>query len=108
MALGDRMMQFEEFETLDDLTAEQVAELLSIYEDLQSIFQVHFKYNLINNGTSTSLSTDELFRLEELNDAKLNISIYDVNGNLLLYFVITGEMFDSYLIQCWSTFKGSS
>ena len=99
MALGDRMMQFEEFETLDDLTAEQVAELLSIYEDLQSIFQVHFKYNLINNGTSTSLSTEELFRLEELNDAKLNISIYDVNGNLLLDFVITGEMFDSYLIQ---------
>lgn len=99
MALGDRMMQFEEFETLDDLTAEQVAELLSIYDDLQNILQVHFQYTLINNGTSTSLSTEELFKLTELNDAKLNIAIYDINGNPLLDLVITGDMFDSYLIQ---------
>ena len=61
MALGDRMMQFEEFETLDDLTAEQVAELLSIYDELQNLFQVQFKYSLVSNDQSTSLSTEELF-----------------------------------------------
>lgn len=99
MALGDRMMQFEEFETLDDLTAEQVAEFLSIYDELQNLLQVQFKYTLISNDKSTSLSTEDLFRLEELKDAKLNISIYDINGNLLLDLVITGEMFDSYLIK---------
>lgn len=100
MALADRMMQFEDFETLDDLSSEQVAELLSIYDDLQNLLQVQFKYSLVSNDKATSLSIEDLFRLEELKkDTALNISIYDVNGNLLLDFVITGEMFDSYLLQ---------
>jgi len=36
MAISDRMNQLDNFETIDELSAEQVAELLSIYNDLQS------------------------------------------------------------------------
>lgn len=98
-ALSKRMEQFPYFETIDDMTAKQVTELLSIYNDLQNILQVQFKYSLVKDGATTPISILELLKLEELNDADLIVSIYDLNGNILLDFTLTGEMFDSKLIQ---------
>jgi len=99
MALVDRMLQFEEFETLDDLTVEQIAELFSIYNDVQDLLQVEFKFDLIKDGVTTPISIQELYSMEELQDASLRISIHDLNGNLLLDLIVTSEMFGSDLIK---------
>ncbi|MFE4140655.1 processed acidic surface protein [Peribacillus sp. YIM B13472] len=58
MAISDRMDQLEYFETIDELSAEQVAELLSIYNDLQSLLQIQFKFALIQDGVTTNLSLE--------------------------------------------------
>ncbi|MFJ7929846.1 processed acidic surface protein [Peribacillus sp. NPDC096448] len=99
MAISDRMNQLEYFETIDELSAEQVAELLSIYNDLQSLLQIQFKFALIQDGTTTNLSLEALFQLKELTNASLLVSIYDLNGNFLLDFTLTGEMIGSDLVK---------
>jgi processed acidic surface protein len=99
MAISDRMNQLEYFETIDELSAEQVAELLSIYNDLQSLLQIQFKFALIQDGVTTNLSLEALFQLKELTNASLLVSIYDFNGNFLLDFTLTGEMIGSDLVK---------
>lgn len=99
MAISDRMDQLEYFETIDELSAEQVAELLSIYNDLQSLLQIQFKFALIQDGVTTNLSLEALFQLKELTNASLLVSIYDLNGNFLLDFTLTGEMIGSDLVK---------
>lgn len=99
MAISDRMNQLEYFETIDELSAEQVAELLSIYNDLQSLLQVQFKFALIQDGVTTNLSLEALFQLKELTNASLLVSIYDLNGNFLLDFTLTGKMIGSDLVK---------
>lgn len=98
-AISDRMNQLEYFETIDELSAEQVAELLSIYNDLQSLLQIQFKFALIQDGVTTNLSLEALFQLKELTNASLLVSIYDLNGNFLLDFTLTGEMIGSDLVK---------
>lgn len=99
MAIADKMDQLEYFETIDELSAEQVAELLSIYDDLQNLLQIQFKFSLIHDGVTSNLSLESLFKLEDLTNASLLVSIYDLNGNLLLDFKLTGEMIDSNLVK---------
>ncbi|MGJ3195039.1 processed acidic surface protein [Peribacillus frigoritolerans] len=99
MAISDRMNQLEYFETIDELSAEQVAELLSIYNDLQSLLQIQFKFALIQDGVTTNLSLDALFQLKELTNASLLVSIYDLNGKFLFDFTLTGEMIGSDLVK---------
>ncbi|MFE3972625.1 MULTISPECIES: processed acidic surface protein [unclassified Peribacillus] len=99
MAISDRMNQLDYFETIDELSAEQVAELLSIYNDLQNLLQIQFKFALIHDGVTTNLSLEALFQLKELTNASLLVSIYDLNGNLLLDFKLTGEMIGSDLVK---------
>ncbi|TKH06787.1 processed acidic surface protein [Peribacillus simplex] len=99
MAISDRMNQLEYFETIDELSAEQVAELLSIYNDLQSLLQIQFKFALIQDGVTTNLSLEALFQLKELTNASLLVSIYDLNGNFLLDFILTGKMIGSDLVK---------
>lgn len=98
-AISDRMNQLEYFETIDELSAEQVAELLSIYNDLQSLLQIQFKFALIQDGVTTNLSLEALFKLKELTNASLLVSIYDLNGNFLFDFTLTGEMIGSDLVK---------
>lgn len=99
MAISDRMDQLDYFETIDELSAEQVAELLSIYNDLQNLLQIQFKFALIQDGVTTNLSLEALFQLKELTNASLLVSIYDLKGNLLLDFKLTGEMIGSDLVK---------
>lgn len=99
MAIADKMEQLEYFETIDELSAEQVAELLSIYDDLQNLLQIQFKFSLIHDGVTSNLSLESLFKLEDLTNASLLVSIYDLNGNLLLDFKLTGEMIGSDLVK---------
>ncbi|MGW6662420.1 processed acidic surface protein [Peribacillus sp. NPDC055009] len=99
MAISDRMNQLDNFETIDELSAEQVAELLSIYNDLQSLLQIQFKFALIQDGVTTNLSLEALFQLKEITNASLLVSIYDLNGNFLLDFILTGKMIGSDLVK---------
>ncbi|MGZ9816791.1 processed acidic surface protein [Peribacillus simplex] len=93
--LGNRMMAFEEFDVATELTAEQIAEMASIYEELLSIFKLNISYSLVKSGSESPVSLLDLMKLEELKGANLKIAIYNTEGKFLADLLITGDMVDS-------------
>ncbi|WP_179288964.1 processed acidic surface protein [Bacillus sp. 7894-2] len=97
--LAYRMMEIGDFDVAGELTSEQVEEMLAIFDELLSIYQVKVEYTLITNNSEKELTLLELFNMTELINAKLKISIYNLAGEFLADIIITGEMFDSDLIK---------
>ncbi|MCM3770527.1 processed acidic surface protein [Priestia aryabhattai] len=96
--LGERLAAFEDFDTATELSADQIAELMSIYKELLSTFHLDAKFSLVQGGSEKSLSLTDLINLEELKNASLKISLYTTDGKFLADMVITGDMFNSDII----------
>ncbi|WP_404455343.1 processed acidic surface protein [Oceanobacillus kapialis] len=94
-ALSERMLVFENFDEATELTPAQAAELLSIYQEAISLFQVKVDYSLIKDGKEEPLSLSALFAMTELVNADLKMSIYNLEGEFLADLIITGDMVDS-------------
>jgi processed acidic surface protein len=99
MLLGERMMAFEEFETADELSAEQIAEMLSIFTEMKHLLQIETKYYLIVDGEKQPVSLDTLMTMDSTNGNDLVMEIYNTDGELLADLLLTAEMFGSELIQ---------
>ncbi|RZT22671.1 processed acidic surface protein [Fictibacillus sp. BK138] len=99
MLLGERMMAFEEFETADELSAEQIAEMLAIFTEMKQLLKIETKYYLMVDGEKQPLSLDRLMTMDSTNGHDLVMEIYNTNGEFLLDLVLTAEMFGSELIQ---------
>lgn len=99
MLLGERMMAFEEFQTADELSAEQIAEMLAIFTEMKQLLQIETKYFLVVDGVKQPVSLDTLMTMESTNGNDLVMEIYNTNGELLLDLILTADMFGSELIQ---------
>ncbi|WP_409290451.1 processed acidic surface protein [Peribacillus sp. SCS-37] len=97
--LGERMSAFDQFETLDELTPDQVKEFLSIFDELFAIFQIKADYTLIKDGKNTQVTLWNVLNMDELTNAKLKINIYDLSGKFLADLLITGEMVGSDIVK---------
>ncbi|QCR28216.1 processed acidic surface protein [Priestia megaterium] len=96
--LGERLAAFEDFDTATELSADQIAELMSIYKEMLSIFHLDAKFALVQGGNERPLSLTDLINLEELKNTSLKISLYTTDGKFLADMVITGDMFNSDII----------
>ena len=96
--LSDRMMAIGEFETADELTAEQIAELMDIYNDLIELFELKTAYFFVKDGQKTSVSLSTLMTLESTEGADLLIEIYNLKDVFLADILLTAEMFGSEII----------
>jgi processed acidic surface protein len=96
--LGNRMMAFDDFDVATELTAEQMAELASIYEEFLSIFNLKASFSLVNGGSETPLSLVDLIKIEELKGANLKVALYSSDGQFLADLIVTGEIVDSDLV----------
>ncbi|PGX77028.1 processed acidic surface protein [Priestia megaterium] len=96
--LGERLAAFEDFDTATELSADQIAELMSIYKEMLSIFHLDARFALVQGGNERPLSLTDLINLEELKNASLKISLYTTDGKFLADMVITGDMFNSDII----------
>jgi processed acidic surface protein len=99
MLLGERMMAFEEFETANELTAAQIAELFSIFTEMKQLLQIETKYYLIIDGEKQPVSLETLMTMDSTNGNDLLMEIYNTNGDLLADLLLTADMFGSELIQ---------
>ncbi|MDR7078842.1 processed acidic surface protein [Neobacillus niacini] len=93
--LGNRMMAFEDFDEAAELTAEQMAEIVSIYDEFLSIFKLKAVFTLVKGGSEIPLSFWDLLKMEELKGANLKVALFSTDGQLLADLIITGEMVDS-------------
>jgi processed acidic surface protein len=98
--LAERMMAFEDFESIDELTDEQIAEFLLITQEMMNIFELQPKFYLTNGKDTQPLSFKELLYLKEMKSGyKLMIELYDLNGKLILDMLMTAEMIGATIIQ---------
>ncbi|KZE37872.1 hypothetical protein AV656_10145 [Bhargavaea cecembensis] len=97
--LSNRMMAFEDFETADELSAAQIAELIDIFHDLLNLFEVEAKYYLVKDGEKQSLSFETLMTMNTTNGYDLLIEIYNRQGAFLADVLLTADMFGSELIR---------
>ncbi|WP_026574229.1 processed acidic surface protein [Bacillus sp. UNC438CL73TsuS30] len=97
--LAQRMEAFQQFQTIDQLTADQIQELLSIYQEFITILELKIDYVLVKGENETPLTILDLLKMEELVDAKLKVTISDLDGNFLADLLITGEMVDSDTVK---------
>ena len=96
--LSDRMMAMGDFETADELTAEQIAEMMAIYNELIDLFEVKTAYYFVKDGQKTAVSLATLMTLESTDGADLLVEIYNLKDVFLADILLTAEMFGSELI----------
>ncbi len=95
--LGNRFMAFAEkaIENGADEnykpTDAEITEIVSLYEEMLSLFKLKVSYSLIVDGVTTPVTMAELMKLEELGDADFKIELYNSDSELLADFVITSE-----------------
>ncbi|WKA53877.1 processed acidic surface protein [Planococcus shixiaomingii] len=97
-ALSDRMMAIEEFETADEMTAGQIAEILSIFAELLDLFEMDTQYYLVTENEKQSISLETLLTLDTTNGFDLLIEVYNRQGTFLADILLTAEMFGSDII----------
>ncbi|MFC5712437.1 processed acidic surface protein [Thalassorhabdus alkalitolerans] len=92
-ALLERLESFPYFESADDLTAENIAELLSICQELLSIFQLEADFYLTKEEEKLSLTLGDLLSLETTNGYDLLIELYNAEGDFLADIILSAELF---------------
>ncbi|WP_144460653.1 processed acidic surface protein [Siminovitchia fortis] len=97
--LGDRLMSFPEFDSASELTPGQIAELLSIWDELLNLLQLKVDYYLVKDGIETPISLSALIQMDTIDGADLLIKIYSKDGQFLADLLITKEMFGSDLLN---------
>ncbi|MFD5852020.1 processed acidic surface protein [Cytobacillus pseudoceanisediminis] len=99
MDLESRLMAFGEFDSAGDLTEAEIAELISIMQEMMNLFQLDAEFYLVKDGEKTHLTTAEMVALEETKGHDLLIELYNTQGQFLADMIITAEMFSSELIE---------
>lgn len=100
MELADRMMAFEDFESVDELTEQQIAEFLSIAQEVLEILELKPEFYLTNGTDTQPLTLKELLYLKEMKTGyKLMIKLSDLKGNFILDMLFTAEMIGADIIQ---------
>ena len=97
--LAQRMEAFSEFDSINELSAKDVQEILSIYDELFSMLELKVDFYLVKGNKETPLSLLDLLKMDNLVNAKLKANIYDLDGNLLADLIITGDMVDSGTVK---------
>lgn len=99
LELSERMMAFEDFESADELTAEQIAELLDIFSQLLHLFELDTKFFLVNDSEKKPISLETLMTMTELKGYNLLIELYNLQGVFLADILLTADMFGSEIIK---------
>lgn len=99
MQLSERMMAFENFETAEELSAQQTAELFDILNDMLNLFELKTNYYLVKDGDKQSVSIESLMTMDTTDGYDLMIELYNHQGAFLADVLLTADMFDSGLIQ---------
>ncbi|WHX40251.1 processed acidic surface protein [Mesobacillus sp. AQ2] len=97
--IGQRLMNFPEFESAEDLSAEDIAEFIDVWNDLLNLFDLKVEYYLSKDGKETAISFESLLKMNSTNGADLIIKILSKDGKLLADMKITKDMFGSDFLQ---------
>jgi processed acidic surface protein len=95
-----RMMEFEEFESVKELSDDQVAELLYLTKELMTMLKLDAEIYLLDaDGNETSISFKDLMFMEDMKGYSVLVELFSaVDGEFLADFILTADMFNSEII----------
>ncbi|MFN2743977.1 MULTISPECIES: processed acidic surface protein [Bacillus] len=99
LALGERLEAVADFESVSELSGQDIAEMISVLNDLQKTLEVKTKYYLVKDGKKKAVTLTTLVSADELKGASLLVEVYDLKGNFILDVLLTPEMIGSDLIH---------
>ncbi len=101
LELTDRMMALGDFETAEELTKEQIAEMASIMTEMFNLMELDAKFYLVKDGKTTPITIAQMLEMSEEEAAgySLLIELYNLNGEMILDMLITADMVSSDLIE---------
>lgn len=94
-----RLAAFGEFESANDLTPEQMNEMINLYREMMNLFGLQAKYYLVKGDDKIALSEQEALTLENTNGYDLLIELYNLDGDFLADIILTADLFGSELID---------
>ncbi|WP_210367955.1 processed acidic surface protein [Bacillus sp. REN3] len=97
--IGERLMNFPEYDHPEDLTAEDIAEFIDVWTDLLNLFDLKVEYYLVKDGKETAISLSSLMQLDSTNGADLVIKIFSKQGKFLADMKITKDMLGSDFLE---------
>ncbi|MCL6574062.1 MAG: processed acidic surface protein, partial [Bacillus sp. (in: Bacteria)] len=97
--ISNNLMSFRNFDSADDLSATDIAEILGIWNDLLNLFDLNTEFYLTKDGKTTPISVEALMNMDSINGADLLIKIFSKDGKFLADMVITAEMFNSDYLE---------
>ncbi|MGN9866313.1 processed acidic surface protein [Bacillus swezeyi] len=99
MALGERLEAVAAFESVSELSAQDIAEMLSVLNDVQKTLELKTKYYLVKDGKKKAVTLTTLVSADDLKGASLLVEVYDLQGHFILDVLLTPEMIGSDLIH---------
>ncbi|MED4284858.1 processed acidic surface protein [Priestia megaterium] len=96
--VGTKLTSFKQLKTAKELKPDQIADLLSIYNEIASIFHIKSSFVLIQGDSEKPLSFVNLMNLEELKRSNLKITLSTTEGRFLADLVLTGDMVNSNVL----------
>ncbi|WP_332628504.1 processed acidic surface protein [Halalkalibacter flavus] len=96
--LADRMMAFENFDEVSDLTPAQIAELLDIFTQLLDLFEIDVKFYLVKGNEKKPVSLSTLMTMTSTDGYGLLIELYNKQGEFLADLLFTADMLGSDII----------
>jgi len=96
--VGTRLTSFKQLKTAKELTPDQIADLLSIYNEIASIFHMKSSFVLIQGDSEKPLSFVNLMNLEEIKRSNLRITLSTTEGRFLADLILKGDMVNSNVL----------
>lgn len=99
MALSERMMLIGNFDSAEELSAEEIAEILDVFTELLDLFELKTQYFLVKDTDKKEIGLSTLLSLETVNGYNLLVEIYNTQGTFLADILLTADMFGSDIIK---------
>ncbi|UTR14102.1 processed acidic surface protein [Salipaludibacillus sp. LMS25] len=98
-ALLWRILELDDFESVSEVTAEAIAELLAIFEEFTRLLEIDTEFYLVKGDDKQAISLSNLISLTTTNGYDLLIEIYNKRGEFLADILLTADLFGSDLIK---------
>ncbi|MCH1627799.1 processed acidic surface protein [Fredinandcohnia quinoae] len=96
--ISTNLEQYFTYNTEATLTSKQKKELLALYDDMISIFELAPKYYLVNGQSKEAIAYNELLNSTSLGGADLLVEIFNQDQEFLLDIKVTEDMLASDFI----------
>lgn len=77
--------------TGEEVTKDQITELLNAYNDLFAAVKMNVTFFVVKDDQETAVTLAELIEMDSIDDADLKVALYGTDSQLLADFVIEGE-----------------